>query len=537
MMARELAMNRVLEDYPLASGSEWRSLLYFTLARLSVIGLLILAHTMLGQKIPSEVPEAQTLALVLVYFAFSCAFAWLAATVRTSFHAQVLAQFFVDAMFLGLLLFQGGGLRSGLAILLLMPLAGVALLLPTGPALFCAALTTLLFLVDSFWRVFSEGGDPQWLAAALHGVGAFAIVLLFRMLTVKVAREERLARDAGEMARKQALVSQQVMGEMEPGVMVLDEDWLIRAINPSARALFVNLGMPLEPGDRLDQHAGMDPLTSLLREMDDAQDNLVREIVLSTSGNAADRYLVRQARVARGMMNESDTVLFIESVRAAEERNQRSKLAAMGRLTGSIAHEIRNPLAAIKHAADLLAEDVDDPGGQRLVSIVRDNAVRINQIVEDVLALARADRAQPMALALDQLAREVIGEMNEGPAVQVSGSARGRFDPLHLRLTLHNLVRNAKRHARSVVQVRLCPLPDGSVELAVMDDGPTIDPQTREHLFEPFYTTQQSGTGLGLYLAREYCVANQARLTYEERPMQGSGELEKMFVIRMRGCQ
>jgi two-component system, NtrC family, sensor histidine kinase PilS len=252
-----------------------------------------------------------------------------------------------------------------------------------------------------------------------------------------------------------------------------------------------------------------------------------------TGQTGTERYKLRMVRVSRALSDESDVVLFLESVRDVEERAQSAKLASMGRLTGSIAHEIRNPLAAIDQAAQLMGDDGVDQTTRRLMQIVRENTRRINRIIEDVLALSRSDRAEPAKVDLLDLLKQIAVEVPAAPPVLVQGaSLTGWFDPLHLRLTLTNLVRNAQRHCANQVQVRVSEVSAQEVEVAIIDDGAPIPSKIRQHLFEPFYTTHSQGTGLGLYLAREYCLANRGHLTYEERGAPG-GAVEKCFVVRM----
>jgi two-component system, NtrC family, sensor histidine kinase PilS len=529
-------------DRPTVAG--WSSLKFFTFARCLIVGLILLAESVLVQRIGSAVSREQSIALLLVYFAFSCAFLWLAASVRASFYAQVLAQFFIDLLFIGLLLFQGGGLRSGLGILLLMPLSGAALLLPLGAALFCAAVTAMAFLLEAVYRSVTETGDVQWVASGLHGVGAFLIVGVFQVLTARVTQGERKAQLAAAAAEHAAQLSQRVMREMEPGVLVLDANLRVRSVNPAARALLADAGVFIRPGQPMPSGAQLADLLALIASFGnlaggaDAAPGEMQEIALGTAG---ERFGVRVAAVSRGADEPPDRVVFIENMRVQEERLQRAKLASMGRLTGSIAHEIRNPLAAISHAGALLADDVTEPGMQRMVAIIRDNAVRINLIIEDVLALSRSDRGQIQVIDLAQSVAEVVAELPGQPAIDVVGSASGLFDPLHLRLTLVNLLRNAQRHAHDQVLVRIEQPSITDVEIQVIDDGPVVARSARDHLFEPFFTTQTQGTGLGLYLAREYCVANRAQLSYEERVLSGTtihpGESEKMFVIRLQAAK
>jgi two-component system sensor histidine kinase PilS (NtrC family) len=222
---------------------------------------------------------------------------------------------------------------------------------------------------------------------------------------------------------------------------------------------------------------------------------------------------------------QSDTVLVIEDQHEVEERARQLKLASMGRLSASIAHEIRNPLAAIRYANGLLAEQVDEPAQQRLARIVEDNSVRIDRIVEDVLSIARSERPTLELIEVADFLETLVAEF-----VTHSGAARSRievvidceeplaFDARHLRLVLVNLMTNALRYATQrdgALRLEWRRGKSDRLEFRVADDGPGLTAEMLEHVFEPFFTTEARGTGLGLYLAREFCVANQAELRYE----------------------
>ncbi len=198
------------------------------------------------------------------------------------------------------------------------------------------------------------------------------------------------------------------------------------------------------------------------------------------------------------------------------------KLAALGRLTANMAHEIRNPLAAISHAAELLAEEDVDPLRQRLARIIHDNTRRLNRLVTEVLELGRRDRAQPETLRWQVFLSGFMEELalhdeSAGKRVRVGGlDVELRFDRGHLYRILWNLMGNALRHASSAdgaVRLEAKPATTPSrVELHVVDDGPGVDEAQRNQVFEPFFTTHGAGTGLGLYIARELCEASGARL-------------------------
>ena len=235
-------------------------------------------------------------------------------------------------------------------------------------------------------------------------------------------------------------------------------------------------------------------------------------------------------------------VIFLEDTRALEERAQRLKLAAMGRLTASIAHEIRNPLAAISHAGQLLVEDATEPVQRRLAAIVIENTQRLNRLVEDVLRVARRDAPLGDELDLSAFLGAWIAEFARDRrldpariALQPISGVQVKFEPAHLRQILFNLVDNALRYASegpgAVVVAVARDDPDRRVSLWVFDDGPGIPAEARGALFEPFYTTHARGTGLGLYLAREFCAANRADLVYAVRRVRGLAE-RTGFVIQ-----
>jgi two-component system sensor histidine kinase PilS (NtrC family) len=239
------------------------------------------------------------------------------------------------------------------------------------------------------------------------------------------------------------------------------------------------------------------------------------------------------------------SVIFMQDVSAIENQAQQLKLASMGRLTASIAHEVRNPLSAIGHATSLLAEDLNGPAETRLLRIVGDNVARVNRMVEDILKLSRKVQPGGEPVRTGPFLAELKAEFTETHGLAgrygVADSAQAgrphvvRFDGLHLREVLVNLLGNAVRYASGKpASIRVFPVLDatGRVELHVQDDGPGITPEVRAHLFEPFYTTSSKGTGLGLYLARELCLNNGAMLDYEYRvDNPGGGRATGRFVI------
>jgi two-component system sensor histidine kinase PilS (NtrC family) len=308
-----------------------------------------------------------------------------------------------------------------------------------------------------------------------------------------------------------------VIRDMQDGILVVDGDGRIRQSNPRAAQL---LG-PL-PSGRWPSIADYAPeIARLLEGWRRGSDTTFMQLRASRSAGELQVHFV-----PIGAGEPSAAVIFVEDVGRMRQQAQQMKLVALGRLTASIAHEIRNPLSSIGHAAQLLDEDgAVGGGGRRLLDIIRGNVFRLDRIVQEVLYLNRRDRAQPEAIDahvyLPQFAQE-FGLVEKVPAeaidVQVRTRQRLWFDRQHLDQVLWNVVRNAWRHGRKQPgSVRIAAGPadgPGLLALDVIDDGPGISREAQAHLFEPFFTTEAQGTGLGLYIARELCEGNGARIEY-----------------------
>lgn len=533
----------------------WRTLEYFAIARVLVASALVLSVVAFGPVIGRQFAETDTrhvFAGSVIYFGLSAGLALLAFYVRRNFLLQVGGQLAVDLAVIAALVVASGGLRSGLTILYLLPLAGASLLLPWMATFFVCSIAVLVLLADTFLRQFqSNGAESLLFQAGLYGAALFAVTGLLRLLSDRLAKQERLAQRRGRELENQLEINRLVIGQMEQGVIVVDAETRVRANNRAARVL---LGMDPNTqltGQRLGEFAALRPLAdAFLRWLDGERatgvwSNTVSPPVASERGAMHSlQDLQLRARFARPPSTDSDEfVIFLEDVRAFEERAQQLKLAAMGRLTASIAHEIRNPLAAISHAGQLLAEESGGPLQQRLTGIVRENTLRLNRLVEDVLRVARREPPLGDQIELSPFAQQWLQEFTRDRAIaadaivlSVQDGLQVKFEQSHLRQVLFNLVDNALRYAgggRSSVQlVAERAIDDGGrVRLWIFDDGPGVAAEVRNALFEPFYTTHARGTGLGLYIAREFCLANRCDLAYSAR-RELDGTSREGFVLR-----
>lgn len=542
---------------PAPGDGVWRTLGYFALARVLVASALLLSLAAFGAPLFGRgATEATTpiLALALLYFVGAAAFAFIALYARRNFLWQVGGQLAVDLIVITALAALGGGLRSGMTVLYFLPLAGGALMLPTVAAYFVCAMAVLALLADAVMRqVQLPGTDSQVFQAGLYGAALFGLTALLGVLSQRLAHQERLAQLRGRDLENQLEINRLVIAQMEQGVIVIDAATRVRANNRAARVL---LGLPHHlqlTGQRLSDFQTLLPLTRAFGHWLQAErstgawSNSVVQAVApaaSTDAQQAMPELQLRARFARPHSEASDEfVVFLEDVRAVEERAQQLKLAAMGRLTASIAHEIRNPLAAISHAGQLLAEESKDPLPQRLAAIVRENTQRLNRLVEDVLRVARREPPIGDELDLGAFVQEWLVEFVRdrkvaAGAIRVSAQSdlKVKFEQSHLRQVLFNLVDNALRYASgkagSVQMVAERSIDDGGrAKLWVFDDGAGVASDSRNALFEPFFTTHARGTGLGLYIAREFCLANRSDLAYGGR-RELDGSVRSGFELR-----
>jgi two-component system sensor histidine kinase PilS (NtrC family) len=541
---------------PASRATFWRTLQTFNLTRVA-IGLVLLAYLGINSRKGFWSPDGFIyLETCVVYLALAVVFTIVAARWRHHFLSQMTLQLVVDVIIITLLYTEAGGSKSGLAILYLFPLAGSAILAPMLLALFFVSLVTLVLLLESAWRLLESTSESTISVSGLYGAAFFAAVYMINRLAGRLIRQEQLTASHGQDLRIQQSINRLVIAAMGDGVLVVGNDGTILTANPAAERL-LGMGM-LAPADetlrlRLTDVALLNPIGEaffgwwtrrsdapvfvVIKPGDDAGSvgasvGPAANAPVAPAQRSARRELIlhlklRFASVVSAETADSRTVIFLQDVGEIENQAQQLKLASMGRLTASIAHEVRNPLSAISYAAGLLGEELRDPGEIRLVAIVHENVARLNRMIEDILKLSRKARTQDGPILLERFCKDIVDELVDtvpvAPGVIRLDGFRDRrvaFDPLHLREVVVNLLSNALRYASGRPgSIRLFAVMDmpGRLELHVRDDGEPITPEVRAHLFEPFYTTSSKGTGLGLYLARELCLNNNAMLDYEYR--------------------
>lgn len=493
--------------------SFWTSLRYFNLYRI-IVALLFLGSTLIYDDALSL--GSQSLGLFryvsAAYVLVGLGFQVLLRKLRDRFDLQLSLQVCVDIVAITLLMYASGGVRSGLGVMLLITLTGAALVAPRRLTFLYAALATIALLLEqSYWVLVRDAPSADFLQAGLLAIGCFAGAGITGLLAKRVAANEMLARMRGRALEIQMRINQLVIEDMHDGVIVLDQDGRVVQHNPQAQRLM-----------------GVEPL--LGTELAHVLPGFAARWALWRAGNGREGgadFEVHgrdvRLRLLETGADEDYRVLFIEDMTRTREQAQQLKLAALGRLTANIAHEIRNPLSAISHATELLGEEKRERDRSRLYRIIRDNSQRLERLVTDVLQLSRRDRVAGERIHLNGwltgFLEEFVANESVPPdrvVIETMRDAWVRFDREHLRQVLWNLLRNAVRHSRQEAgSVRIVLRGFGDqVELSVIDNGPGVATDNRGQLFEPFFTTDSKGTGLGLYLARELCAANRAVLEY-----------------------
>jgi two-component system sensor histidine kinase PilS (NtrC family) len=510
----------------------WRVLALVNLFRLLVAVLL---SVMFVAVTPTRVGQAFPVLFVGVtgaYFAY--AIVSIASVKRRWPDAglQALVGLCVDVVAIALLTYASGGTTSGLASLLVLPIGAMSFVVNQRLALMFAAIAALAVLAQQTLTSLGARGDVgDFASAGIIGALIFVVTLGVGPLARNLRESEERVRQREVDVADLAELNQFIVQHLRESILVVDANDTIRLINESAALLLqgasVPQGMPLgEVSPRL-----LYLLETWRRGADNWQ--LTTVTMLASDGGS----LIQPHFVSLDSGGNGPTLIFLEDTTLIVERVQQSKLAALGRLSASIAHEIRNPVGAMSHAAQLLAEAPSlTTQERRLTDIITSNGERVSTIIDNVLQLSRRDTTRPERLELNSWLGEFMTEFRQTMEVdeqtmQVvagSGDIDVRVDPSHLYQLLWNLCENALKYGRTAGHDAPIELRTGRIStsdrpfLEIMDRGPGIALADAERIFEPFFTAGKGGTGLGLFIARELAQCNRAVLIYEPRSLGGS---------------
>ncbi len=508
----------------------WRVLTLINLFRLLAPLLLALMFAFLDPSPVGEILPGLFVGTATAYFAYA---ALSIASVKRRWpdvSLQTVVSVCVDITAISIFTYASGGMASGLAVLLVLPIGAASFIVRPQLALMLAALATIALLAQQvFTTLAARGQVGELTAAGIVGALLFLVALGVGRLARNLRESEERVRQREVDVANLAELNQFIVQHLRESILVVDANDSIRLINESAAQLLQ--GGKVEPGTPLGEVSPrlMYLLGIWRRHTHDWQ-------LSSLSLMAHDRGNMIQPHFVSLGSGKGPILIFLENTTLIAERVQQSKLAALGRLSASIAHEIRNPVGAMSHAAQLLAEAPALAAQERrLTDIIINNGERVSTIIENVLQLSRRDSTRQARVELNGWLREFLAEYRETSqlddtaiALHAHEDLSVRVDPSHLRQLLWNLCENALKYgcrpgAQGPIEIRTGRINSSDRPFVeIMDRGPGIPIEDVERIFEPFFTAGQGGTGLGLFIARELAQCNRALLMYESRPGGGS---------------
>lgn len=502
----------------------WKPLRYLNFYRV-ILASLFVTPVMIEKGIPIlsshnlKLYMLISLSYLLISLFSSFAIHWQ----KPSYRALVYGLAFLDITALTLLMHASGGVQSGLGLFIVVAIAGNSLLTEGRTASLFAAMAAIAILSEQVYSQIEGILPTNYTHAGALGITIFATAILAHVLSRRIHETEAIATQRGMDLANMAQLNEYVIKRLQSGIIVVDPDNSIRLMNDSAAQM---LGTQLQKTQR---------------ELDDISSDISKLLNKWKKNKNRTQSIVRSHKVdilpsftQLGSEQNSATLVFLENSTRMSHQAQQMKLASLGRLTAGIAHEIRNPLGAISHAEQLLAESAHlDQAEKRLTQIIHTHTSRVNAIIENVLQLSRRGSrvAEELVLKhwLDRFLQEFMQSENipdKEIQVMFNHNPSVNIDPSQMHQVLWNIMQNSWRFSKNHVGSPKLEIFGGEQDdhpyLDIIDYGPGIDPETAQSIFEPFFTTDAKGSGLGLYIARELCEINNARLTYIPMPAGGS---------------
>ena len=497
---------------------------------LSIVLLIMLVSPNTRQLVGSLNPTLY-MGVALAYLATSVPLVGSLSTRLNQSQKLMLLVFLVDIVAITLLADSSGGMVSGLPILLVITVAASAVLISNRTlATLIAAMSVLAILLDTAWLILQDSLKINSLfPAGLLGVLIFGVSLMVQPIAHRLGRAEELARNRASDLYTLQRLNEQIVQHMQTGILLVSGEGTVRVMNKAATGLLA----PERPvtGEHGRQLADYCP--ELAYQFEHWKDSGLHRAKPFTVMEGAPPVIAHFRELQPNSHREA--LVFVEDYTPVTQYAQSLKLNSLGRLTASIAHEIRNPLGAISHAAQLLQESEElSPSDQRMADIIQHHCERVNQIVESVMQISRREPPKPEYLQLAQWLTDYVGAylkaLNRPAEISIDCDYREllvEFDPENLQRVLANLLDNALRHSKlatgkesAIIHVDL-DFAAHQCHLDVIDTGSGVPPSELAKLFEPFFTTIEEGSGMGLYLCKELCEINNANLNYR---LTGRGE-------------
>ncbi len=506
------------KGYGIPVDQAWSLLKVFFIYRLIISSLfIIIFHSHFDATLPANYNARLLSYFSLSYFGITVLSGVCIFWKLFSYTAQSQIAIFTDIAFITLLMHASGGIYSGIGILLVVSIAGGGLLIGGRCALLFAALASLFILSEQFYSLSNiPNSNTSFTYAGMLGASFFTIAYLSYVLAKRTEQSEILASFHQQKALNLEELNQYIIQHLQSGIIISNSLQQIKMCNEATLNMTesVNIKPPFNY---------LTDISSQLSEcfelwLNDHQQNFAL-IRLANHSDVHVRFSVLETQ------HETFHMIILEDISLYNQRLQQSKLASLGRLTASIAHEIRNPLGAISHAGQLLSESAElSSEDERLTEIIQNHSLRVNKIIEDVLQLSRREPSKRekinLNLWLASYLKSFILDMACDPnsfTIHAKETDLWVFmDEGHLIQIMNNLCANALKYGDLTTHKIIIELgiSEKMPYLRIMDNGSRIEEQTVNHLFEPFFTTSTTGTGLGLYISKELAELNQAKLSY-----------------------
>lgn len=443
---------------------------------------------------------------------------------RRGFEQQVSLQIYSDTFLIILIMHACGGISSGLGMLLIISMAVTSLLRKQSLSLIFASLASLGLLAEYIYSlIYISGYSGNSTQVGILGVTLFATAIVTHKLTLGLRSSELLVQQKERDVALLFALNQEIIDNLQAGVIVLSKDRLVRHINNTARQM-----LDMTPDSPISIENTQPKILAALNQW---QTSTEPDAPFLPSQTGLDNLQISfRLLESKGQEN---TLIFLNDVSSIKSSMQQAKLASLGHLTASIAHEIRNPLGAISHAAELLAENKELPQAEkRMTEIIHQHTGRINHIIEDILKISRGTPTTMEAIDLKQWMPEFIeafclgGESNAdcfSLDILIKDSIIS-FDNGHLNQIMTNLCSNARTHGNSEKPTHIKVYEDErqALNIEIADEGPGMDQATLDKIFEPFYTTSHQGSGLGLYIVDQLCELNNATIVARQNHYGGT---------------
>jgi two-component system, NtrC family, sensor histidine kinase PilS len=517
--------NKIIRKH--TKSMDWRALQYFNYYRILLSGLFVILGY-IGQ-LPEPLGSLDEYFFSVtshIYLLSALSFAWFIFKKFPRFNRQIVIHTLIDITMLSLLMYSSSGLGSGFGMLIVIAVAGGSILREGTIAILFAAIASFFVLGHELYiQFFRYFETVNYTHAGILGVTFFITAIIGNLLAARVRETEALAEQQAIEINELAKLNEHIVQRMQSGIIVLDSDMNVLLMNESSKRL---LGQQGEDTHRI------------FKFIDDyLKDNINEWLNRSGQQNVIikleeDEIELQVSFIKLTLVANYQILIFLEDIARLRQQAQHLKLASLGRLTASIAHEVRNPLGAINHASQLLEEsDRLNAEDQRLTEIINDHSLRVNNIIENVLSISRREQSTPEEIVIIVWLKKFVSEFKQrfnlsDEDIELDIKREDiivRMDPSQLYQVIWNLCENAIRYSQGKPIITLfCSVNEESQRpyLDVIDYGCGISDEVKGQLFEPFFTTEAKGSGLGLYLARELCEANQATLSLQSNTDNGA---------------